>query len=165
MSRIYKEYDLIKQIGYGSFSEIYQAKRKSDNLIVAIKIYEAQTQNEINLIETEAKVLKHLMGGHPSIPNIYDFFNEDLIFFIIMDYFEGFITLLDWINSYAHSIFSEDIKKDDLQHIIKKREESIAIIFTQIVSSINYLHRKSVIHRDLKLENIMINPNTLAIKL
>ena len=71
MSRIYKEYDLIQQIDTGSFSAIYKAKRKSDGLIVAIKILEAQNQNEINLIETEAKSYQGWSSFYPSYLRLF----------------------------------------------------------------------------------------------
>lgn len=68
-----------------------------------------------------------------------------------------YITLLDWTNPYAHLIFGGDTHRDDLQALIKKREENIATLFTQVVSSVNFLHRKNIFHHDLKLENVMIN--------
>ncbi|KAK8876063.1 serine/threonine protein kinase [Tritrichomonas musculus] len=165
MSRIYKEYDLLLQIGAGTYSAVYKAKRKSDGLLVAIKIVESQSENEVSLIVSEANVLKHLMGGPPSIPKIYDFFNEGPLFFIIMEYLDGYITLLEWANSYSSLIFNGTNCDEDLQGFVKAREEDIIYIFGQIVSSINYLHQKFVIHRDLKLENIMFNPKTREIKL
>ena len=72
---------------------------------------------------------------------------------------------MDYFDGYSHLIFNEGTSRDELQIIIKSREVRIASVFTQIISSVNYLHRKSVVHRDLKLENVMINPNTLSFKL
>lgn len=165
MRRISHEYDLLYQVGSGSFSSVHKAKRKSDNLIVAIKIFEAQTKSDVNLIVTEGKILKYLMGGHPTIPKIYDFFNEGALFFIIMEYLDGYITLLDWVNQYYSLIYNPKSNKDEFELQIKTREKDICYIYYQIILSINYMYQKYVVHRDLKLENIMINPKTKEIKI
>lgn len=165
MSQITRDYDIINQIGAGTFSAVYKAKRKSDGLIVAIKMIEVQSREEISLIYNEVEVLKHLMGGHPSIPETYDFFSEGPVFFLIMEYLDDFITLLEWTNTYAPILFYGTQNGDDIQGLVKTREEYISIILKKILSSLNFLHSKRVVHRDLKLENIMINPKNFSIKL
>lgn len=129
-------------------------------MIVAIKILESRSEKERNSIIKEANILKYLEGGHPSIPMIYDFFNSGALFFIIMEYLDGFVTLLDWINS-----ISLNASEIDYQLHYKKREEQIKNIFIQIVSTVKYLYHKSIIHRDLKLENVMFNEKTMKIKI
>lgn len=57
----------------------------------------------------------------------------------------------------------------DLSDYITERrkisEEKAAFILQQICSTINYLHSIHICHRDIKLDNIMINPDTLETKL
>lgn len=60
----------------------------------------------------------------------------------------------------------------NLYHYIKKRpskclnEEEAIPIFRQIVSAVSYMHNKGLVHRDLKLENILINDQgTLEVKI
>lgn len=165
MRRITQEYELLCKVGAGTFSSVHKARRKSDDLIVAVKIIEAKSENDVNLIVMEGKVLKYLMGGYPTIPKIYDFFNEGALFFIIMEYLDGYITLLDWANQYFSLIYNQKSNKDEFELLIKTREKDICYIFEQIISSINYMYQKYVIHRDLKLENIMINLKTKEIKI
>jgi serine/threonine protein kinase len=49
----------------------------------------------------------------------------------------------------------------DLLHYVRKRkklDEDIAkILFKQLIEGIQYIHRKNVVHRDIKLENILID--------
>lgn len=165
MSHIYHDYDLLSQIGNGTFSSVYKAKRKSDGLFVAIKIIEIQNENDISLVSNEANILKSITGGHPTIPRLYDAFADGPFYFIVMEYFDGYITLLDWTNSYVPLIFQTDYQEEEIQDIVEMRESDINEIFAQIISGINYLHSKYVIHRDLKMENIMVNPNTKSIKI
>lgn len=165
MSLLYKDYDLIGQIGNGSSSSVYRAKRKSDGIDVSIKIVEVKSENELYFIQNEEKILKTLMGGHPSIPILYDIFSEGPFYFIVMEFLEDYIALLDWTNSYVPLIFESDYESDKIQELVKLREDDITEIFANIISAINYLHSKSVVHRDLKLENIMVNPNTKSVKI
>ena len=68
-------------------------------------------------------------------------------FYLVFEYVDG-IYLSDYI--------TERIKID---------EEKAITILQQICSTINYLHSIHICHRDIKLDNIMINPDTLEIKL
>lgn len=165
MSILFQDYDLISQIGNGSSSSVYKAKRKSDGLEVAVKIIEVKSEFELLFIKNEEKILKSINGGHPSIPILYDVFTEGPFYFIVMDFLADYIPLLDWANSYVPLIFESDYESEKIQELIRIREADITVIFGNIISAINYLHSKSIIHRDLKMENIMINPNTKTIKI
>lgn len=165
MSILYQDYDLLSQIGNGSSSSVYKARRKADDVEVAIKVVEVKCENDLFFIKNEERILKTIMGGHPAIPILYDIFSEGPFYFIVMEYLEDYIALLDWTNSYVPLIFESDYESEKIQELIKIRESEITEIFANIISAIKYLHSKSVIHRDLKLENIMINPNTKSIKI
>lgn len=45
------------------------------------------------------------------------------------------------------------------------KEADAARIFAQIMSAIDYMHRQDVAHRDVKLENILIDPDTMKVKI
>lgn len=165
MSRIFQEYDFVQQIGQGTFSTVYKANRKIDGLVVAIKVREIKNEEDEIMIVQEGNILKSIMGGHPTIPYLLDILKEDLFFFIIMEYLEGYITLLDWINSNTPINILCSNNRENTDDIIKKREGDIAKIFSQIISGVDYIHQMSVVHRDLKMENIMINPENLNVKI
>ena len=74
---------------------------------------------------------------HPGVCKIYEYFEDENFFFIIMDLMQG----------------------GDLFEYIKangKLEEKVArAIIREVLGAINFLHYKGVVHRDIKPENIM----------
>ena len=66
-----------------------------------------------------------------------------------MEYLDRFISLSKYINDMS----------------IEFKIENIAIIINRICNAINYIHSKGIAHRDIKPGNIMINPNTLDIRI
>jgi serine/threonine protein kinase len=94
-------------------------------------------------LRNEVEVLSKL--HHPFINQILDSFETDTHFFIVMEYVCG-----------------------DLLSFIRKRnklsESSAKIIFKQIIEGLKYIHKKKIIHRDIKLDNILIDlTNTIKI--
>lgn len=95
----------------------------------------------------EIQILKRV--NHPNIIKLKEVYEGENHIYLVMEYFEGGIELHDYI---AH------IKK------IPSEDETRKIMF-QILSALDYLHDLKIMHRDIKLENILINQNTLDIKI
>ena len=132
-------YDIIKIIGEGGFGKVYYAKNKFSNTEVSIKtINKSKNENLLfdNLsIENEIDVLKSL--SHPNIMKIYEFYSNEESYFLVNEY----------------------IKYGELSKRIKQTfsELQISVIIFQILKGLSYIHSHNIIHRDIKLENIMIN--------
>lgn len=147
----YSEYAIVKILGQGGFGKVYLATHKKTSEKVAIKITNAggiDNSDEIESIFSEAETVKAL--NHPNIVKIINFFviKKTLQTYFIMEYLEGG-ELLRYLEE-------------------KKRlsETEAHEIFRQIISAIDYCHRQKIIHRDLKLENIMkVDQNSLNIKI
>ena len=169
MHRITTDYDLLKITGRGTFSEVFEGKRKIDGKIVAIKVIKCQNEIHDKIIMKEINIMKLVSGGHPSIPRLYDHFKEGQFYYIIMEYLDGYVTLLDWINelgqSTTYNCYAIQSNSHEMTEDLFYREKSIASIFVQIASCVAYLHSLHIFHRDLKLENIMINPITKNVKI
>ena len=132
-----KYYKKLKDLGSGSYGSVYQAKNIVMDNIVAIKVIEKVQENMVDDLEikNEINILKTL--SHPNIVKIYEFFDTVLYYYIVTEY----------------------CKKGELFSYIKNKysEKQLAVLFYQVFSGLCYLHEKKILHRDLKLENLMVS--------
>ena len=132
-----KYYKKIKDLGSGSYGSVYKAKNIIMENTVAIKMIEKVQENMIDDMEikNEINILKTL--SHPNIVKIYEFFDTPLYYYLVTEY----------------------CKKGELFAYITNvyNERQLAILFYQVFSGLCYLHEKKILHRDLKLENLMIS--------
>lgn len=140
------EYRPIRIIGKGSYATVAVAEDLlSPNLRkVAIKVYDKSKLTNLEKmknVENEIKILQSL--NHPCIIKLYKVFNSLKQISIILEYI-GTNSLYEFLNSFDDGRVSEDIVK---------------MIFSKIASGLSNLHVNSIVHRDIKLENILINDN------
>lgn len=129
-------YSIIDEIGSGSFSVVYKARHLQTGHYVSIKAISLTAESEAN-IDLEVETLRQV--DHPLIIKILDFFRNEKYAYIVNEYFES-TTLLKLINKSKH--LPEDVG---------------CIIAGQVFMVLKFLHDKKIVHRDVKLENILIN--------
>ena len=146
---IKNRYKIIKILGTGGMGSVYLAEDKErDGLLVAVKEMHkisdpVERAKDIGQFGKEARFLTNL--NHPNLPDLYEFFLEDDVPYLVMEYIEG----------------------ETLQKILEDREkpleEKIVLQWAvQICEVLNYLHTgttQPIIFRDLKLSNILIDKN------
>ena len=131
-----KKYKIISNIGTGSFGNVFLAYNIYTQEKVAIKkIYKTLDIITEEEIINEIEILKKL--NHPDIVKILEFYKTDQAYYIISEYCPC----------------GELFQKAET-HL---SENQIAVIFKQILSGLCYLHSNNIVHRDLKLENILIS--------
>ena len=132
-----KYYKKLRNLGSGSYGTVYLAKNALKDNLVAIKVIEKIPSNIIDDMEikNEINILKSL--SHPNIVKIYEFFDTALNYYIVTEYCKKG-ELFEYINN-------------------KYTEKQLAVLFYQVFSGLCYLHEKKILHRDLKLENLMIS--------
>ena len=135
-------------LGEGSFGEVVRIQHKNTGLVRAQKrIKIDQVTDEIRL---EIDILKSL--DHPNILRIFEFYEDSEYLYIDCEYLQHG-NLKQQLNG-GLGLFLEE----HAQQLMK-----------QLLSALNYCHtQKRIIHRDIKLENIMIDSNTddyISIKL
>ena len=135
-----------RQIGHGAFGQVNLALHIASGRLVAIKIFNKKNLKNTKAkqkIKNEVEMLSHF--HHPFINQILDNFETETHIFIVMEYVCG-----------------------DLLGFIRKRgklSESVSkLIFKQLIEGLKYIHKKKVVHLDIKLENILIDlTNTIKI--
>ena len=131
-----KHYIPVKLLGQGSFGSVYEAEHIIFKNKVAMKIIN-KSDNDVDEKEilNEIDILKKL--SHPNIVKIFEFYITKAHYYIVTEY----------------------CKDGELFSYIKNKysERQLAVLFYQIFSGLWYLHDHKILHRDIKLENIMIS--------
>ena len=145
---IKQRYTVVSQIGQGGFGTIYQAQDQRFPLAPrAIKEinwtggpHNPSLQEAIEAFKQEAEILSSLM--HPNLPRIYDYFEENGSWYLVMDYIEG-QTLDELIVQTPDGKFSIP---------------QVLAIAIQLCTVLGYLHSQqpAIIFRDLKPGNVML---------
>jgi serine/threonine protein kinase len=139
------KYEIVKELGKGGMATIYHAIHKDLNRKVALKVMHphlaAEEEARIRF-EREAKAIAKL--EHVNILQIYDFGSYEGSFYIAMELIEG----------------------NDAEKIIKKHgplpPEITAVIFCGVANGLYQAHLNNIIHRDIKLSNIIVKDDGLA---
>ena len=132
-------YKIIDELGKGAFGIVYKIKNGEDILALKEIILRGKTEEEINKIKNEAKILSGIENDH--IVKYHDSYQDKEAFYIFMEYCDGNLETL--IKEYKN----------------KKKTIDINIIYDIILNiclGIREIHQKDIIHRDLKPENIFI---------
>ncbi len=137
------EYILGQTLGEGEFGKVKLGWKKNGEVQVAIKLIRRESlgQNPSRLpkIYREVSILRGL--EHPNIVKLHEMIETPPYIGIILEYASGG-ELFDYILHHRHL-------KD---HTARK-------LFAQLVSGVGYLHKKGIVHRDLKLENLLLDRN------
>ena len=126
-------------LGVGAYSKVFLATKQSSGVIFAVKIIDTSKphfdskhiQNEINI---------HVLLKHPNVLNLdISFYDNPTNFCIITDY---------CING-------------DLSKFVINRKRldypEIRFVISQISAGLEYIHQSKIIHRDIKLANILLD--------
>ena len=142
---IAERYRIVRMLGQGGMATVYLADARSTGLQVALKIMHdalAHDPEFVRRFATEARAAASL--DHPNIVRVLDYGSYDGIRYIVQEYVEG-TTLKDIIRRNGP---------------IDYRLATPLLI--QIGLALEHAHRREVIHRDIKPQNIMITKDMVA---
>jgi serine/threonine protein kinase len=136
-------YRIQKRLGEGGMGNVYLALRTSDyKQLVAIKVLrQGMDTNEIlKRFRSEIQVLA-VLGKHPNIARLLDAGNtEEGSPYFVMEYVEG-----KFLDDYCN------LRNLDLTERIR--------IFRVVCGAVHFAHQHMIIHRDLKMSNILVQPD------
>jgi DNA-binding beta-propeller fold protein YncE/class 3 adenylate cyclase len=134
-------YRLVRLIGAGGMGRVFQAVDIRSGKIVAAKILFASSEADLDALlrfQQEGAVLSTL--HHPNIVEVYSTFLEERTSCIIMELLEG--------RSLGQMLREERLDLGRIKHLAR-----------QAASALAYAHGKSIVHRDVKPDNIMVIAN------
>ncbi|ETN38512.1 uncharacterized protein HMPREF1541_06547 [Cyphellophora europaea CBS 101466] len=127
-------YTVGRLVGKGSFGKVYLAR---NDLINGSKVVlKASSKEDHNLAK---EVHWHRQFVHPHIARLYEVIVTELNVYLVLEYCPG------------NELYDHICRHGPLA--VEKAQK----IFTQLVGAVAYIHSKSCVHRDLKLENVLLD--------
>ncbi|XP_032797414.2 cyclin-dependent kinase 12 isoform X3 [Daphnia magna] len=142
-------FEMVAQIGEGTYGQVYKAKDKATTEMVALKKVRLENEKEgfpITAVR-EIKILRQL--NHRNIVNLkeivtdkqdaLDFRKDKGSFYLVFEYMDH--DLMGLLES----------------GLVDFNEQNNASIMKQLLDGLNYCHKKNFLHRDIKCSNILMN--------
>ncbi|RAL05264.1 putative serine/threonine protein kinase (Kin4) [Aspergillus ibericus CBS 121593] len=137
------QYILGQTLGEGEFGKVKLGWKRDGTIQVAIKLIRRESlgsnPSRLPKIYREISILRDL--AHPNIVRLHEMVETDRHIGIIMEYASG---------------------GELFDHILNNRylkDNAARRLFAQLISGVGYLHKKGIVHRDLKLENLLLDRN------
>jgi serine/threonine protein kinase len=133
-------YSLVREIGRGGMSVVYEARHLTIGKRLAIKFLSPAFQEHVESIrrfQREAQIAGTI--GHPNICEVHDFgMTGELVPYIVMSYLEG----------------------ESLSALLRREKvlspERALGIMVQVLDALVEVHRRGIVHRDLKPGNVFL---------
>src|SRR5579875_3412294 len=140
-------YELQDPIGRGGMATIYRGRDLRMDRVVAIKVLREAYSTDpkfVTRFQREAKAASSLQ--HPNIVQVYDYGQSDGNYYIVMEMVEG-TDLRRYLRSRSRGILAVD---------------RAIIIAHDVALGLGAAHRRGIVHRDVKPQNIMLNDEGLV---
>ena len=141
------DFQLLNEVGRGSFGEVWRARRTVDGAVVALKIPKDQEKGE-EILRRESEIVRDIR--HPNIVQIHGYHNIGELFVIEMEYVDGhsLARILDSVNAKSPLTFDRM-----LEWVL------------QILDGLSAVHAADISHNDLKPDNVLIESMSGVAKL
>ncbi|WPK27506.1 hypothetical protein PUMCH_004897 [Australozyma saopauloensis] len=134
MSR--REFVLEKILGKGSFGEVYKARHKKSGNYFAVKVVDIDKISDVHKIFSEVHTLVNIRSQY--LNQCYGTFMENTCIWIVLEYCAG------------------GLCHDLLVHFRKIPEDKTCYLIKGVLLGVEYLHEMKIVHRDIKLANILL---------
>uniref|UniRef100_A0A8C9GNV0 non-specific serine/threonine protein kinase n=1 Tax=Piliocolobus tephrosceles TaxID=591936 RepID=A0A8C9GNV0_9PRIM len=138
------DFEIYMHIGSGNFSEVFMVKKRNDpSTLYSLKIFKKEQVEKMNKIKyvliEKNTMIKINTPGHPNVIKLIGTFKDEYNVYLLYEYADY-----------------------ELWEFLKNRgvgvDENVTFrLILQMVHALDYIHKKNIIHRDLKCENFLIN--------
>ncbi|MFS7988165.1 putative protein kinase CAMK-CAMKL-CHK1 family [Helianthus anomalus] len=136
---LFKRYEISYLLGYGAFAKVYYARDAHNNEHVAIKAINKQKIIKGGLtanVKREISIMRQLR--HPNIVRLREVLANKKKIYFVLEYARG------------GELFAKVAKSRFSEHLSRR-------YFQELISVVGYCHSRGVFHRDLKLENLLLD--------
>ncbi|XP_054820862.1 CBL-interacting serine/threonine-protein kinase 1-like isoform X1 [Prosopis cineraria] len=133
-------YEVGRTLGTGSFAKVKLAKHVNSDQLFALKIIDKTKIFHLNIahqITREIATLKLLK--HPNVVRLHEVLASKTKIYLVLEYVTG------------GELFDRIASKGRLKEAEGRK------LFQQLIDGVSYCHNKGVFHRDLKLENVLVD--------
>lgn len=143
--KLKNRFEICKKLGQGTYGKVQLGINKESGQQVAIKtIKKSKIETEADLIRIRREIQIMSSVQHPNIIHIYEVFENKEKMVLVMEIAAGG-ELYDYLSERQ-----------------KLEEKEARRVFRQIATAVFYCHKHNICHRDLKLENILLDEDGCA---
>lgn len=124
------------KLGSGAYGEVFECYQVGSDKKYAVKMVRKENPRLAANVRNEIEVVKTVR--HPNLVHTYETHETHFTVYFIMELMQG-------------ELFEE------LVRVKQFKEEPTRIIMEQVIKAINYLHNRGIMHRDVKLENVLFS--------
>lgn len=137
----FNNFMLVRKIYEGSMSMVMQAVHKATGRTVAIKMYRRNRLSDMERFQLAREITIHTRLLHPFIVSLYAAWKDAKYVYLAMEWAPAG-NLLDLLVERRGKL---------------AEEEAVKKVIRPLISALAYLHAQGLIHRDIKLENILVD--------
>jgi predicted Ser/Thr protein kinase len=135
----FPQLEILECLGRGGMGVVYQARQKSLNRLVALKLLAPERVGDAKFAGRFAREAQALAAlNHPNIVTIYDFGQAGGFYYLLMEFVDGV----------------------NLRQLLRARkftpEEALAIV-PPLCDALQFAHDRGIVHRDIKPENLLLD--------
>jgi len=132
-------YELGRVLGHGASGEVLQCTHKGTGSQFACKVVRKSAMNDAQSMSTEIEIMKRIR--HKNVVSMYELYETPRCLWIILE-------LVDGGDLFHHLAETPDYCEGSASRHIK-----------EMLQGVHYLHSLGVVHRDLKLDNVLLAGN------
>lgn len=146
MDKFYRKNDVVngytikRVIGQGRYGIVYLCENENKEIFVIKQLKNEMLEKGRSKLFYETELLQKI--DHPSFPKLIDTFNDDGREGYILEYIQG-------------PVFEDIIVVDNCYFT----KQEIYLVASQLLDIIEFLHKNKIVHRDIRLPNVILKPD------